>query len=137
MITSCTNYIGNIFFRSFKFKKPGSGLNINKKSIEEAELIPSASTNYNDQHKDFRCVPPKSSKQLGSYPSTQTKSCDQSRSYSITINDLDDDFDDELPPFKSTNQNIGMFNATNQDKGFTDSKLQKVFLKFYTMHYRI
>jgi hypothetical protein len=128
-----------IFFRSFKFKKPGSGLNLNKKSIEVAELnIPSVPTINNNQHKDFPCVPPKSSKQLGSYPSTQTKSCDQSRSYAITINDLDDDFDSALPPFKPTNQNVGTFNTTNQSKGFTDSKLQKVFfLKFYTIHYRI
>lgn len=134
-----TIYILGFFFRSFKFKKPGSALNLNKKSIEAAELnIPSAPTNYNDQHKDFPCVPPpKSSKQLGSYPSTQTKSCDQSSSYSITISDLDDDFDDALPPFKSTNQNVGTFNTINQSKGFTDSKLQKVFLKFYTMYYRI
>ena len=101
--------------RSFKFKKPGSGLNLNKKSIEVAELnIPSVPTNNNDQHKDFPCVPPKSSKQLGSYPSTQTKSCDQSRSYAITINDLDDDFDSALPSFKPTNQNVGTFNTTNQ-----------------------
>ncbi|XP_052100493.1 recQ-like DNA helicase BLM [Mytilus californianus] len=108
--------------RSFKFKKPGTALSLNKRtdaatfsktsshvaSDISAKVPPVAS---NNQSKSFYSVPPEP---LKDYP--------------ITVNDIDDDFDIPLS-FRSSKQNEGVHNTAVQSKSLKN-KLQTSITSF-------
>ncbi|XP_063432421.1 recQ-like DNA helicase BLM [Mytilus trossulus] len=108
--------------RSFKFKKPGTSLSLNKRTdaatfskktsshVESSVSVPPVASN--NQSKGFYNVPPQP---LKNYP--------------ITVNDIDDDFD--IPPstFRSSKQNEGGYNTAVQSKSLKN-KLQTSITSF-------
>ncbi|CAG2221408.1 BLM [Mytilus edulis] len=109
--------------RSFKFKKPGTSLSLNKRT-DSATF--SKTTSHGESDISTRVPPVASNNQSKSFYSAPPQAL---KNYPITVNDIDDDFD--IPPstFRSSKQNEGVYNTAVQSKSLKN-KLQTSITSF-------
>ncbi|XP_071171242.1 uncharacterized protein [Mytilus edulis] len=112
--------------RSFKFKKPGTSLSLNKRT-DSVTFSKTTSHGESDISTHATRVPPvASNNQSKSFYSAPPQTL---KNYPITVNDIDDDFD--IPPstFRSSKQNEGVYNTAVQSKSLKN-KLQTSITSF-------
>ncbi|VDI50828.1 bloom syndrome protein [Mytilus galloprovincialis] len=109
--------------RSFKFKKPGTSLSLNKRT--DAATF-SKTSSHVESDISLRVPPVASNNQSKSFYSAPPQPL---KNYPITVNDIDDDFD--IPPstFRSFKQNEGVYNSAVQSKSLKN-KLQTSITSF-------
>ncbi|XP_076101407.1 uncharacterized protein LOC143071156 [Mytilus galloprovincialis] len=109
--------------RSFKFKKPGTSLSLNKRTDSTTF---SKTTSHGESDISTRVPPVASNNQSKSFYSAPPQAL---KNYPITVNDIDDDFDIASSTFRSSKQNEGVYNTAVQSKSLKN-KLQTSITSF-------